>query len=165
MPTQELGNSMNANCDAVVRASRFPTFVNENVVRWNALLTLVTLLLAYFVSPWLLLALVYDFSARVATGPRYSPFARSGAWVLQQLQVKPKMIAGAPKRFAAGIGFTLTSLTALLVLSGNEIGWAVGALIALFAALEAFFAFCAGCVLYQGLGKLGVVDECPTCIK
>lgn len=165
MSTKNIGNSLAANCDASLRAPRFPTFVNENVVRWNALLTVVTLVAAYLTTPWLLVLLVADFAARVITGPKFSPFARSGAAVMQGLGVKPKMIAGAPKRFAAGIGLTLAAITAAMVLLGSPLGWAVGALILVFASLEAFFAFCAGCVLYTALGKIGVVDECPTCIK
>lgn len=154
-----------AQCTATLRRSGFPAFVNENVVRWNALLTIVTLVLANSVSPWFLALLVYDFAARVLVGPRWSLFARSGAWALGRLGVKPRMIAGAPKRFAAGIGFALSALAALLVAAGHAEGWYVATLIMLFASLEAAFAFCAGCVLYQGLGRLGVVDECPTCIR
>jgi hypothetical protein len=156
----------NANqCQDVIRAGNFPAFVNENVVRWNAFLTVLTLAAAFWVTPWAFAVLVYDFASRVLFGPRWSLFARSGALVLGRLGVKPRMIAGAPKRFAAGIGFSLSALSGLLLLGGHVEGWYVAGLIVVFATLEAAFAFCAGCVLYQGLGRLGIVDECPTCIR
>jgi hypothetical protein len=63
----------------------------------------------------------------------------------------------APKRFAAGVGF-LFSL-AVLVLSFTPYTLAAGVLagiLILFAGLEAFVAFCAGCYVYFFLKKLGV---------
>jgi predicted benzoate:H+ symporter BenE len=63
----------------------------------------------------------------------------------------------APKRFAAGVGF-LFSLS-FLILSLIPYTLAAGVLagiLVLFASLEAFFAFCAGCYVYFFLKKLGV---------
>lgn len=153
-------------CQASVQSLRFPALVNENVVRWNAFLTIVFVALGVAVSPLFLAVLVYDFAARVFAGPRYSLFARTGAWLLPRLGVAPKMIAGAPKRFAAGIGFSLVSVSGLVWLAaGASYALPVLGLIALFASLEAGFAFCAGCVLYAALGRAGVVESCPTCFQ
>lgn len=155
-----------AACDAVIRSSRFPAIVNENVVRWNAFWTLVFVVLGVLVSPAVLAVLVYDFGARVFAGPRYSLFARSGAWFFKRIHVAPKMIAGAPKRFAAGIGFAIvTSAAALVLLAGLAPALPLLGLIALFASLEAGFAFCAGCVVYAALGRAGLVEHCPTCFQ
>ncbi len=143
----------------------FPAFVNEKVVRWNAAVTVVVIVAAWFVSPWLLVPLAADFATRVFIGPRFSPLAQSGIHVLNALRVAPKMIAGAPKRFAAGIGFTMTTGALLLLLAGVDAGWWVAGAIGVFACLEAAFAFCAGCVLYRWLGRLGIVNACPTCVQ
>lgn len=158
--------SAQAACDVGIRSSRFPAMVNENVVRWNAFWTLVFIALSLTVSPSLLAVLIYDFAARVFAGPRYSVFARTGAWFFKRIGRAPKMIYGAPKRFAAGIGFTFVTAAAVTtVFAGLTPALPMLGLIALFATLEAGFAFCAGCVVYAQLGRAGIVEHCPTCFQ
>lgn len=153
-------------CDAAVQSSRFPAMVNEHVVRWNAFLTLVFIAISLVGTPWVLGVLIYDFAARVFAGPRYSLFARTGAWFFKRLAKPPKMIYGAPKRFAAGIGFTFVTAAAVTILfAGVAPALPMLGLIALFASLEAGFGFCAGCVVYAQLGRAGLVEYCPTCFQ
>jgi hypothetical protein len=58
---------------------------------------------------WLLLVLAYGFVARVATGPTLSPLGQLVTRVLTpRLPFAAKYVAGPPKRFAQGIGATLS---------------------------------------------------------
>ncbi|MDQ1479215.1 MAG: hypothetical protein QOI44_76 [Actinomycetota bacterium] len=88
----------------------FPNPVNEVSARLVAagvvVLSVLTLALD---QPWLLLVLAYGFVARVATGPTLSPLGTFVTKVLTpRVPFAPKYVAGPPKRFAQGIGATLS---------------------------------------------------------
>jgi len=77
-------------------------------------------------------------------------------------------VPGPPKRFAQGIGATLTVSAAILQFGfGADV--AAGALLALLvvaASLEAFAGLCLGCRIFAVLMRLGVVPEavCEACV-
>ena len=88
----------------------FPNPVNEVSARLVAggvvLLTLVILLGG---QTWAIGVLAYGFVARVLTGPTMSPLGQFVTRVLTPaLPFEPKMVPGPPKRFAQGIGATLS---------------------------------------------------------
>src|SRR5688572_2325236 len=94
----------------------FPNPVNEVSARIVAggvvLLCATTLLLD---QPLLLLPLAYGFVARVATGPTLSPLGQLATRVITpRLPLGPRLVPGPPKRFAQGIGATLSVAAVVL---------------------------------------------------
>ena len=67
--------------------------------------------------PWLTLFLAYGFLARVLTGPTLSPLGQLVTRVgTPRLGLEPRPVPGPPKRFAQGIGATLSVTAAVLAL-------------------------------------------------
>ena len=132
--------------------------VNENVARLNAAQTLLLAVMWLFTAnPVIPAVLAVDFLLRAANYGRFSPINLMSGFLVKTLSIPVKAVDRAPKRFAAGVGF-LFSL-AVLVLSFTPYTLAAGVvagILILFAALEAFVAFCAGCYVYFFLKKLGV---------
>jgi hypothetical protein len=147
----------------------FPNPVNEVSARLVAAgvvtLCALTLLLDH---PLLLIPLAYGFLARVLTGPSLSPLGQFVTRIVTpNLSVEPKLVPGPPKRFAQGMGATM-SLTALVLHFGFGAAGAADVFVAmiLFAAtLESVFAFCIGCKIFALLMKTGVIpdDVCAEC--
>ena len=104
-------------------AFAFPEVVNDYAARCTAALV-VTLAVVTIVVPspariWLAGALVVGFALRVAGGPRYSPFGRLSVHVLApRVSAEPKLVSGAPKRFAQTIGLVMSSVAFGLFLGG-----------------------------------------------
>jgi hypothetical protein len=150
---------------------RFPDPVNEVSARLVAggvvLLALATLV---SVSPWLCALLAYGFVARVLTGPTLSPLGQLVTRVVTpRLPVAPRWVPGPPKRFAQGIGATL-SVSAAVLLIGFDATLAARVLVAAIvvaATLESVFAFCLGCTLFGWLIRRGVIPEriCARCVE
>jgi hypothetical protein len=71
-----------------------------------------------------------------------------------------RFVAGSPKRFAQGVGLAFSG-GALVATAAGAPGVATvliaGLVIA--ATLEAVFAFCLGCVVFQQLMRIGVIPE------
>jgi hypothetical protein len=110
---------------------------------------------------WLLIPLAYGFVARALTGPTLSPLGRLvTSVVVPRLPVEPRLVPGPPKRFAQGIGATLTTLALVAWLAG-ALGLAdvlVGLLVVA-ATLESVFGVCLGCKLFGVLMRAGVIPE------
>jgi hypothetical protein len=148
---------------------RFPNPVNElsaRLVAVGVLLMAVSALV--FRQPWLLIPLAYGFVARVLTGPTLSPLAQVVTRaVVPRLPLRPKYVAGPPKRFAQGIGAAM-SLTALVLHYGFGLTGAASVLLGMIvvaATLEAVFAFCLGCQVFALLMRWHVIPEevCERC--
>ena len=149
----------------------FPEVVNDYAARGPAGLVVplagATILAPPPVQVWLAAALVVGFALRVAGGPRYSPFGRLSVHVIApRVSSTPKLVAGAPKRFAQTIGLVMSSVALGLFLAGLSTAGAVvlGVLVAA-ALAEAALGFCLGCWLYAHLQRVGVVsdDSCVEC--
>ena len=146
----------------------FPNPVDEVSAR---LVAAGALLLAgsFVVTGWtpLVAVLACGFLARVLAGPRLSPLGLLVTRVLRpRLPVPPRPVPGPPKRFAQGIGATLS--TVALVLALIEMGTAarlVTALIVGAAALESLAGFCIGCAIFGLLMRRGVIPDsvCEAC--
>jgi len=117
---------------------------------------------------WIVLVLAYGFVARVLSGPTLSPLGQLVTRVVTPaLPVEPKYVPGPPKRFAQGIGATLTVTAAILTYGFDAFGAAkvlvAAALVA--ATLESVFAYCVGCKVFGLLMRIGLIPEsvCEHC--
>lgn len=146
----------------------FPDPVDEVSARLVAggvvVLTVATITLD---QPWLAVAIAYGFVARVLTGPRLSPLGRLATQVVRpRLPLALRPVPGPPKRFAQGIGATL-SVTAVVLLAAGASGVATGLLAALVVAagLEAALGLCLGCRMFALLMRVGAVppEVCERC--
>jgi hypothetical protein len=152
-----------------VRISRFPSIVDDVTVRLIAGAVLVGSTLALLSGWWWLYAvLAVEFVLRAGWGPSASPLARAvQRFVRPRLATPPRYTAGPPKRFAASIGAVMTAAAAALglvaALTGSTAAGvavlAIGVVMVVFPALEAFFGFCVGCVLFGLLMRAGLVPE------
>jgi hypothetical protein len=147
----------------------FPDPVNEVAARTVAAGVAVTAAAAAVADqPWLSLPLAYGFVARVASGPRFSPWALVATKVVvPRLPFAERPVAGTPKRFAQGIGAALTGAAAVAHFAfdaGTGARLALGA-VAVAATLEAALGYCLGCRAYAGLVRLGVAPAavCEAC--
>ncbi|MDX2356314.1 DUF4395 domain-containing protein [Dietzia sp. PP-33] len=149
----------------------FPEVVNDYAARCTAglvvALALVTILAPQPAQNWLAAALVVGFALRVAGGPRYSPFGRLSVHVLApRVSAEPRMVAGAPKRFAQTIGLVMSSVALGLFLGGlTAAGITVLGVLVAAALAEAVLGFCLGCWMYGQLQRVGLVSEdaCVDC--
>lgn len=146
---------------------QFPNPVNEHAARAVAgmvvLLCVATLVVR---SEWLLWLLALGFVARVASGPRFSPFGLLATKVIAPRLGPAKLVPGPPKRFAQGIGATLSvaALTAFYLGAPIVSWWLVG-MITVAALLESALGFCLGCAIFGRLQAIGVVPAsvCEAC--
>ena len=116
---------------------------------------------------WLLPVMAVGFWLRVASGPRFSPLGLFATRVAAPRLGDEKLVPGPPKRFAQTIGAVTTTVGAILALPlGIEAaGYAVFAIMAVFATLESVFAFCVGCQIFALLMRVGVIPDevCEAC--
>jgi hypothetical protein len=147
----------------------FPNPVNEVSARLVAAgVVLMTLGILVLGQTWLLAPLAYGFVARVLTGPTLSPLGQFVTRVLTPaLPFEAKLVPGPPKRFAQGIGATLSVSAAVAHFGFGSTGLALVlvAMITVAASLEAVVGFCLGCKLFALLMKAGIVPEetCEAC--
>ena len=152
-------------------AFAFPEIVNDYAARCTAALVVtlavVTIIVSAPVQTWLAGALFVGFALRVAGGPRYSPFGRLSVHVLApRVSAEPRMVAGAPKRFAQTIGLVMSGVAFGLFLAGFATAGAVVLGVLVLAALaEAALGFCLGCWIYGRLQRAVIVSEdaCVDC--
>jgi hypothetical protein len=117
---------------------------------------------------WLLIPLAYGFVARVLTGPTLSPLGQIATRVITpRISVEHRFVAGAPKRFAQGIGAVLSvvALVAHFGFGATTLAQVLIGMLAIAAFAEAAFAYCLGCVIFSGLMRVGVIPAsiCAEC--
>lgn len=135
------------------------TKVNEPVVRTVAILTAILAAAGTFLSlPLIYLLLIYDFFVRGFVNRKYSVIRVFGILINDIIEFKPKLIDGAPKQFAAKIGFVFSvSIFVLLLLQFTIAAYAVTAILLVCALLEGVLGFCVGCEFYFLLHGLGII--------
>ena len=146
----------------------FPHPVNEVSARLVAggvvVMTVLVLALGWH---WLLIPLAYGFLARVLTGPTLSPLGQLVTREITPRLRANKPVPGPPKRFAQGIGATLTVSAAVLHFGFGATTAAdvLLAMVLVAATLESVFAYCVGCKLFALLMRAGVIPEdvCEEC--
>lgn len=147
----------------------FPDPVNEIAARLVA--TGVVAMTALFLATgweWLLPVIAYGFVARVLAGPKISPLGLLVTRVIEpRLRLEPRLTPGPPKRFAQGIGATLSVAAAVsfFALDLTPAAYVLIAAILFAASLEAFVGFCLGCKIFGILMRLGVIPDsvCEAC--
>lgn len=130
--------------------------INENKARLTAFFVLV-LAVVFLVKPvWIIPAfLVVDFFIRVNNWGKYSLLGILSDAVIKQVGIKNKPTDRAPKRFAAGVGLVFAlAIFAFSLLGPVIVAIALTIVIVLFAFLESFMGFCAGCYVYSILKKI-----------
>ena len=151
------------------RLFTFPNPVNEVSARLVAggvvLLTLAILVLQ---QPWLIAVLAYGFVARVLTGPTLSPLGQLVTRILTPLvPTAPRMVPGPPKRFAQGIGATLSVAAAVahFGFGATTTAYVLVGMITVAASLESVLGFCLGCRMFALLMRAGVIPAqvCEAC--
>lgn len=153
----------------MARLFAFPNPVDEVSARLVAG-GVVALSVSYVATAWtpLVVILALGFLARVLTGPTLSPLGQVVTRVVRPaLPVDARPTPGPPKRFAQGIGATLSTAAVLAVLAFGAVG--VGqvlvGMVTVAASLEAFLGLCLGCKLFALLMRAGIVPEsvCEDC--
>jgi hypothetical protein len=139
----------------------FPRIVNEKAARTVAAGVALVGVLALATSwHWLLVPLALGFWARVLAGPRYSPLALLATRVVAPRLGPPRDVAGPPKRFAQGMGATITTVgVTALALGWATVATVLLALLVVAATLESVFAVCIGCQAFALLMRTGVIPE------
>jgi hypothetical protein len=146
----------------------FPNPVNEKAARVVAgVVTAGAVLILATGWLWLLVPIAYGFWARVLTGPKLSPLG----WLAQKRVAPrlgpPKYVPGPPKRFAQGMGATMTTAAGLLglVAGATDVAYGIVAAMVVAAGLESIFAVCLGCHAFALLMRVGLVPErvCEEC--
>jgi hypothetical protein len=121
-----------------------------------------------FDQAWLIAVLAFGFVARVLSGPRFSPLGQFVTRVLTpRLPFRAKYVPGPPKRFAQGIGATLSVSAAVLhfVFGATTAAYVVVAMIVVAATLESALGYCLGCAIFAQLMRAGVIPAsvCERC--
>jgi hypothetical protein len=151
------------------RLFSFPDPVNEVSARLVAAgVVLISVALLVTGWHWLVLVLAYGFLARVLTGPTLSPLGQLVTRAITPaLPFAAKNVPGPPKRFAQGIGATLTVSAAILTYALDEFTAAqvLVAMVVVAATLESVLALCLGCKIFNVLMRIGVIPEsvCERC--
>jgi len=149
------------------RLVSFPNPVNEYAARSvAAMVALLCVATLAFRTPWLLWPLALGFVARVASGPRFSPFGQLATKVIAPRIGPAKLVPGPPKRFAQAIGASL-SVAALVVfyMDAAWLSWVLVGMITLAALLESALGYCLGCAIFGRLQAIGVIPAsvCEAC--
>ena len=147
----------------------FPNPVNEYAARTVAFMVLVlSIMTLIFNSPWLSAILLYEFLARVLTGPKLSPMGLlSTKIIVPYLIKKEKLVPGPPKRFAQLIGliFSTAIFVSIAIYQINVLANTLLIILSIFAFLESILGFCAGCLVFKYLMKFKLIPDsiCESC--
>ena len=151
----------------------FPELINEISARFVALgvilISIPILLLVINNSNYayiFLTCLIYGFLARVSSGPKISPLALFVTkFLVPKLNRPENLVPGPPKRFAQGIGLFFSIFTTVFfLLDLNIVALVLISTLILFASLESFLGFCAGCKVFKFLIYIGFIPA-KTCEK
>lgn len=149
----------------------FPHPVNEYAARSVAAMVFVlTIVIIATGTQWLCWFLAYGFLARVLTGPTLSPMGQLATRLIAPKMLrKSRLVAGPPKQFAQSVGLVFSVTALILIYAAGLIGAAktVLGVLALFAGLEAFLGFCAGCFVFGWLIRFGIIPPavCERCYE
>ncbi len=124
--------------------------VNESVVRVIAsFVFLLSMLLLLTGAKWIGLLLILDFYIRSFTDGNFSILKYLSLKIVSTLNITPKPIDAAPKKFAALVGLIFSvTITVTMLLQWNTIAWIFGVVLIICALLEAFIGYCVGCKFY-----------------
>jgi Domain of unknown function (DUF4395) len=137
-------------------ATTAPATASEAKIRLTAffvlIIAVVYLIGGYGAAP---VFLTLDFTLRAFGLPQYSPLGFLAGALATALKLPVKPVYMPPKRFAARIGFAFCLAVTILHYANEEVAATLlGAVLALFAALESLAGFCAGCYVYNIWARL-----------
>jgi hypothetical protein len=138
--------------------SRAEQRFDRTAVKVNQAAIILLLAMAFVTTlPWLV-AVVAVIMALGTAQPQLALFQRLYHAVLKPAGLlKPDVHVedAAPHRFAQGMGASVLVVAAVALLAGAELlGWSLALLVAVLAAVNLFFGFCAGCFVYAQLARL-----------
>ena len=119
---------------------------------------IVLLVIVGFVAdqPWLVALLAVILAVGVASpnanlfGVLYRNLLRPQGWLQPDLHSEDP----APHRFAQGVGASFLALSSLaFALGASVVGWGLALMVAVLAAVNLIFGFCAGCFMYFQLRR------------
>ncbi|BAU54701.1 DUF4395 domain-containing protein [Mucilaginibacter gotjawali] len=135
--------------------------VDENRIRVVAFF--VVLFVLFYVingNPVSIGLLLADFLLRAFNLNAYSPLAIISGAVVKQLSLKPKPVDRAPKRFASFMGVAFLFLVLISFLSNFIVlSKVIAGIMIIFASLESFAGFCAGCHVYTLINRFKFSDQ------
>ena len=132
-------------------------FVKVDETRVRVVAFFVILISSWYMltgAPLLIGILLLDFLLRAFNFNTFSPLALLAASIVKQAGLKSRPVDRAPKRFAAFVGIVF--LTAILIACIiHQIGFSkiLAGVIIIFASLESFAGFCAGCYVYAFINR------------
>jgi len=135
--------------------------VDENRVRVVAFFALL-IALFYMINgnPLSIVVLLADFVLRAFNLNAYSPLAWISGAVVKQLGLKTKPVDRAPKRFAAFMGVTFVSFILIAGLTHYMLlSKVIAGILIVFASLESFAGFCAGCYVFTFLNRFRFANQ------
>jgi len=132
--------------------------VDDKLVRINGLIVFLGLFLFVFFSiKWVILIITADLAIRVFFGVKNSPLCQGIKYSLNKANSQPHLINAGPKKFAAKIGLSLTSIISLLyVFNLTEACQILGIISLVAVGAEVFFNYCIACKIYNILQRIGV---------
>lgn len=139
----------------------FPDTINANAARVVAIeIVLFSVLCIVFqdmtVQKWAVLALAIDNALRLVGGGGVSVLGMIAALTVSG--VRPRLVAGPPKQFAAFCAFFLSTMAAGFYIAGMTLpGLVILAVLSFAAFLEGVFDFCLGCWIFGFLFEYGLV--------
>jgi hypothetical protein len=139
--------------DVGLSKTTYKALTNESKVRLVAgFVLLLSIIFILTGKIWIPMFLMVDFGLRAFGLGRYSPISFISGLLVRALNLPVKPVYLPPKQFAARIGFVF-SLTILLLSLASVDTFFVVSILAVFAALESFAGFCAGCYVYHFLHR------------
>ena len=146
----------------------FPNPVNEYAVRTVAgVVAALSVLAIVFDIRWLVVVIAVGFAGRVSSGPRIDPLAWLTTVIIIPALGNPFSPAPGPSnRFAQSIGLILSTISAVLVLTGHStVGYIVLGVLAFVAAIQSALGFCLGCYIFGHLMGWGLIPltVCEAC--
>ena len=134
--------------------------VDHNIIRTNQAFTITLLALAFVLDLPALAAFNAVVIVITALFPPLGLYTRLDRHLLLPAGiVKPDIHTDNPEphRFASLVGGTCTLLGFILIIAGAEIvGWLLIGMVVVLASLNLFASWCAGCMMYYWLNKLGI---------
>lgn len=130
--------------------------INEKVARFNAVITVIALILFGITQHIALIVLLSaDFFLRTSRWTHLSPIAFLSRKIVNLLDIPHKLINAGPKIFAARIGLVFSAIIAiLLLLNLTTIAIVFTTILLVFSFLEGAFGICVACILYPHIYKI-----------
>lgn len=127
--------------------------INENVARTAAFIVIITTVASLVTGSYIpMVILAIDFALRAFTSGDISPVKLLSRQIVNLLNISPKPVDAAPKKFAAGVGMVFCAAIAVFQLSGLDMfAYITGGVLLICALLEGAAAICVGCIVYTML--------------